>query len=520
MNRYLVILEVSQKQAYIFGSNKVKDNIVNSAIIAYVLGEKYIDKVLSKRGYDKEKNMVYSGGGHTILEFPDIEIGKSMIKELTEQIYRNFDGLEVFAAIEQYKEESSVGENLKALVKKLERKKSLRKPAFRQGSYGIEQVDLNTLKPKCVDYDSEEKLKVKELENKEAKSFYPEKYKPAYEFEKLGGKKNDSNFIAVVHIDGNGMGKRVGALYDELKNVSWEEAKKILHDFSECIDNDFKDAYREMTDEVAEKLLDKEISKELELTEDYFPVRHIITAGDDICFVTEGRIGIECARIFIEKLSDKTNKVDNKGYSACAGVCIVHCKYPFFRAYELAEMLCSNAKAYGAEISPGDNGRSISSVDWHIEFGELQDSLTEVRKEYAVGDGTELELRPYVIKVSNKEVWNKINQDKNFQYKKYDNFKNTIGSIQKCEKDYGIGKVKGLRTALKQGEISVKNYMHFYKMNNFIDDYTSRDFNLDTDKLFTGTKIEIPAYVKLQNDEKKRSVIFDAIELMDTYISL
>lgn len=61
MNRYLVILEVSQKQAYIFGSNKVKDNIVNSAIIAYVLGEKYIDKVLSKRGYDKEKNMVYSG---------------------------------------------------------------------------------------------------------------------------------------------------------------------------------------------------------------------------------------------------------------------------------------------------------------------------------------------------------------------------------------------------------------------------------------------------------------------------
>ena len=61
MNRYLVILEVSQKQAYIFGSNKVKDNIVNSAIIAYVLGEKYIDKVLSKRGYDKEKNGLFGG---------------------------------------------------------------------------------------------------------------------------------------------------------------------------------------------------------------------------------------------------------------------------------------------------------------------------------------------------------------------------------------------------------------------------------------------------------------------------
>ena len=54
MDRYLAILEVSQKQAYIFGSNKVRDNIVNSTIIAYVLGEDYIEKVLSKFGYDKE----------------------------------------------------------------------------------------------------------------------------------------------------------------------------------------------------------------------------------------------------------------------------------------------------------------------------------------------------------------------------------------------------------------------------------------------------------------------------------
>ena len=226
MDRYLAILEVSQKQAYIFGSNKVRDNIVNSTIIAYVLGEDYIEKVLSKFGYDKEKNMVYSGGGHTILEFSDIDVGKSMIKELTEQIYRNFNGLEVFATIMLYVEEESVGNNLKKLVKQLEKKKSIRKSAFKQGSYGIEQPDANTLKPKCVDTDSEEKLKVKEIENKEAKSFYPDKFKPAYEFEKLGGKKNDSNFIAVVHIDGNGMGKRVEALYKELKNASWDEAKK------------------------------------------------------------------------------------------------------------------------------------------------------------------------------------------------------------------------------------------------------------------------------------------------------
>ena len=54
--------------------------------------------------------------------------------------------------------------------------------------------------------------------------------------------------------------------------------KKRLYTFSRCIDKDFKDSYREMADEVAKRISDKEICKELELIENYFPVRHIITA--------------------------------------------------------------------------------------------------------------------------------------------------------------------------------------------------------------------------------------------------
>ncbi len=69
MQRYLTILEVSQKQAYIFASNKLKENIVNSEVIARILSPEYLTKVLRDTGYSDEKNMVYSGGGHTILEF-------------------------------------------------------------------------------------------------------------------------------------------------------------------------------------------------------------------------------------------------------------------------------------------------------------------------------------------------------------------------------------------------------------------------------------------------------------------
>ena len=37
MEHILTMLEVSQKQSYIFSSNKLKDNITNSAVIAWIM---------------------------------------------------------------------------------------------------------------------------------------------------------------------------------------------------------------------------------------------------------------------------------------------------------------------------------------------------------------------------------------------------------------------------------------------------------------------------------------------------
>lgn len=43
--RYLTMLEVSQKQAYIFSSNKLKDNIVNSSVIAWMMDPEYLKQI-------------------------------------------------------------------------------------------------------------------------------------------------------------------------------------------------------------------------------------------------------------------------------------------------------------------------------------------------------------------------------------------------------------------------------------------------------------------------------------------
>ncbi len=518
MKRYLTILEVSQKQAYIFASNKLRDNVINSAVIAYVISPGYLTKILEGSGFSEEKNVISSGGGNTVLEFSDEDKAKEAVRKITETVYREFDGLELFAKTIACEEAASLTESLKELKKALERKKSVRRAAFHQGTYGIEMICPKTLSVETKNKDSKEKEELQERELKQvAKQFCPKDFEVVNDFKKLGGEKNESNFISVVHIDGNGMGARVDSLYQEIEKEDWETAKAKLRRFSREIDNDFKAAFREMAEEIGESLKNGSLKGKLALESNNFPVRRVITAGDDICYVTEGRIGIESARIFIEKLTNKKNNVDKKGYSACAGVAIVHQKYPFYRAYELAEMLCSNAKKYGAGISPEDNGSSISSIDWHIEFGELKDSISKIRENYVTTDGNQLELRPYIIAAPRN-----IMDDKTYVARKYSSFKRSILTILADESKYGTGKVKGLRAALKKGETATKNYLSFYQMEQILIENRPRNEEIseeDIEQFFTGQAKKREAFIG-QPDQKKHSTLFDAIEMMDTYLAI
>lgn len=484
MGRCLTILEVSQKQAYIFGSNKVEDNIVHSAVIASCLSPAYIAEVLQEK-YDNSRNLVYSGGGHTILEFSDREAARDAVSILTERIYRDFDGLAVFAKTIDFQEGRTPQENLKSLTAELEKKKSIRRSSFHQVSYGIERVDVNTHKPVSKN-ESKAQTEIKKREYSETvKDYTPNGYNPVYKFEDLGGEKNKSNFIAVVHIDGNGMGKRVEDLYqlDQMKG-DWSSVKKCLQEFSDGIDKDFKDAYHEMTEEVAESIRSGSLRGKLNLKKEggklFFPIRRIITAGDDICFVTEGRIGIECARILIEKLRKKENTIDKKKYTACAGVAIVHQKYPFFKAYELSESLCSNAKKSGAKLSEADDGRSVCSIDWHIEFGEIKDSIEELRKDYVADDGEILTCKPYII-AAEKNVY-----DNTEESRRYESFKRKMTAILAKEHEIGDGKLKQLRGVMKKGKVETENFITFYKL----------------------------------KDKIRTEPSFDVIELMDTFLSV
>ncbi len=553
--RYLMILEVSQKQAYIFASTKLRENIVNSAAICQVTDPDYFESAAQKNGlaFSKEKNLVYGGGGHTVLEFDDEQEAKIFAWALSGTVKREFPEMELFIRIIRYDEDKSPAENMECLAKALEEKKAVRKASFHQGTFGVEKMDAALRRP-VVEVQTGERIYWKG-----EKEYVPSGYQTPWKLEDLGNSRDESSFVAVVHIDGNAMGKRVERIRAEFgsfetnkdagktegrsgsfenadaekiqaesgdlrndgngagedlrkkKEQQWNKFKKAMQVFSESIDRDFKAAYREMSDRIAQNIEDGKLG-ELDLSENYFPVRKIILAGDDVCFVTEGRIGLEAARLFLEALSGKKNELDGGGYAACAGIAIFHQKYPFYKAYEFSEMLCSNAKKYLASCAK-DAGTDSCAIDWHIAFGEAQDTLADARKQYTTMDGCRMELRPYILS-ANDALWEKE------RVRRYENFRKLILKMQSEEIAYAKGKLKEFREALREGKKAAEYYLKSNLMDEFtVEGYADIFADLQYEKLFTGEGQEGGLFVRT-SDGTERSLYFDAIEMLDTFLPL
>ncbi len=491
MEKTLMILEVSRKQDYIFSSNKLRENAARSMDIAYVTSSAFFRETAEEL-FSEEKNMVYSGGGHTVLQFEGREQATAFAKTVTEAVLRRYDGLELFVRQMPYDPARTPGENLKELSKALERKKSLRRSSFRRLSFGVETLGEETHRPALLGAETRPAPRREGFPG-----LLPQGWTFPTEFEDLAG---DDNFIAVIHIDGNAMGKRVDRIYHK-EDGDWDACCAALRAFSKNIQDSFEGAFRRMAERVARQLPDRCPR---------LAVRPVILAGDDVCLVSAGSIGLECARIFLEELS----QMDAGGqppYAACAGVALVHTKFPFHAAYDLAEELCSSAKKFGAGLDP--EGR-ISAMDWHIEFGQLKDSLSELREDYWTEDGARLELRPVTVLVP-RGCGDAGVRDYAF-------VRGLCRALQEEKGRIARSKIKELRTALKQGEVESTFFIHDRQISDllyhgFEAKYQNPDARWDYYKRMFAEKIELdkPAFTDIGGE--KRCLFFDAIEMMDHY---
>lgn len=504
MPKTLVILEVSHKQDYIFGSKRLRENVARSGHIRYVTSNEFFQAAADE--LYRPENLVYTGGGHAVLQFDTADAAKAFTLRITEAVLRQFDGLELFAKQEPYRPEWSPGENLNALSAALEAKKARRQSSFRFNDFGVEVWAETPAK------------EIAELLQA------PEGWRYPKETGELNTWNKAENLISVVHIDGNAMGKRLEGIYeDPACQADWDSCCQKLRSFSEGIQRDFEQTFREMEAEVIRRMDLERLSREATADGTQrpanatdvppLPFRPLILAGDDVCFLTAGDIGLECANIFLERLAAKVEQQSGLPYAACAGIALIHTKFPFHRAYDLAEELCGSAKRYVAELDPDSR---VSAMDWHVEFGELKDSLGDLRRDYATQDGGRMELRPVTAVVP--EV---ISYDRE---RSYSFFRSLCRSVQGERGHMARGKVKELRTAFQQGETESAFFLH----NKEIDDFLFHAFEAEhgenacsvaREMLARGERrIPRKAFRSFETKDGKtvrRCLFFDAIEMMD-----
>lgn len=193
--------------------------------------------------------------------------------------------------------------------------------------------------------------------------------------------------VAVIHIDGNGVGGIMKDLNDSKDRVAPAEFQEEIG----C-DRDDPDALRRFLLAVNERLQNAVEHAfaaawtridELSYRDDgqagrehtAIPVVPVILGGDDVTVITSGDYALPFAASYLRYYEEVTRSdpilryltppegQDTGPMTAAAGVAIVKRNFPFHIAYELAEKLVERAKKVGKTACP-----PCSTLDYHVLF--------------------------------------------------------------------------------------------------------------------------------------------------------
>ena len=206
--------------------------------------------------------------------------------------------------------------------------------------------------------------------------------------------------VAVIHIDGNGVGgvmrrldevlsEKGGALSGEFEVA--EDDSDALRTFilkiSERLDAAVKLAFRSAWERVAR--LARKDAENSNRRYTAIPVVPVILGGDDVTVITSGDYALPFAAAYLRYYEEATGNdpilryltppegQDTGPMTAAAGVAIVKRNFPFHIAYELAEKLVERAKKVGKTACP-----PCSTLDYHVLFDTTVLDASEALRGY------------------------------------------------------------------------------------------------------------------------------------------
>ena len=214
--------------------------------------------------------------------------------------------------------------------------------------------------------------------------------------------------VAVVHADGNGVGKVFMNLWDRLVVPSEgeptgdlnrryvDQLRRFSLGLELLTERAFCDAYREV-DKQTRGQSEGDSSKP-----EHLYVVPLVLGGDDVTFVADAKAALPLTKSFVERFLVATREPSFEGWSGLsdqqradlettfrlgasdedrrsqgfgmgAGIAAVHRHFPVFTAYHLAEELTKSAKLT-KQIDA-----AIGAIDFHVLFDSTVSTLDELR---------------------------------------------------------------------------------------------------------------------------------------------
>lgn len=370
---FALLIDIASIQKYIFSSNKLAINIGAS----YIVERNLFSDAFMPTEYNNTQ-IAYRGGGNALLLFANEDDRSAYLREYRKKVISAYPGTKVLAGTYDnfLPYEEGYVMSMKALHDSLRACKNL--------THTNHHLPLHGLSARCpiTGEAQSDKMQYKEAVSNSAyykldaaevssKDYYNLEYKDILgewrftnEINQLG-QPAEKSYVAVVHVDGNGIGQEFR------KSSSLKYTQELSAEVSRLGSKVLKVVVQEAVT-VANKLLaqSEEDASGFNFTQDedghyLLPIRPILAGGDDFTFVCEGKLGVYLAEKMLEHIevyqpatsefSDGKHPQFNR---ACAGIAIVPTKFPFFKAYQLAEELCQKAKV----ASRADDGAS------HLSF--------------------------------------------------------------------------------------------------------------------------------------------------------